>query len=231
MQTQKILIVEDNPEFQTYLRGILGQPEIAIHVSSTAEEARKTFEKHDWDLVLLDLALPDRGGLEVLADLRRHPRNGRVPVLLLTASDNLSSKVAAFSLGADDYILKGVDPLEFRSKVEAKLRNLRAHADRNLVLERGPLHLDLAGQRCKVVSPKGEREVKLTAMEFKLLHFLARSPGRVFTREQILEGVWGTDVHVFDRAVDTHVYALRKKLGAQGALIEAVQNVGYRFHE
>jgi two-component system, OmpR family, alkaline phosphatase synthesis response regulator PhoP len=231
MADQRILVVDDNAEFQTYLKGILQSEDFSISFSSTAGEARATCEKTGFDLILLDLSLPDADGLETIAELRRSVRNREVPVVFLSSNSSLSKKIAAFALGADDYIVKGVDPVEFRSKVEAKLRNLKAMGSKSMSLRRGPIRFDLAAHRAFMTGASGETELGLTSLEFRLLHFLAKNAGRAFTREQILSAVWGDNIHVFDRAVDTHVYSVRKKLGDHFWLIGSVQNVGYRFVE
>lgn len=229
MSEQRVLVIEDNPSFQVFVKEVLRSDEFSLAFSSNGKDARKTCAQTAFDLILLDLSLPDCGGLEVFAELRKDSKNKTTPIVFLTASSTLSNKVAAFALGADDYIVKDVDPLEFRSRVEAKLRNLRKGASSSLSLQRGALKIDLSSHRAYLVQDGIDHDLGLTALEFRLLHFLARNEGKTFSREQILSSVWGGDVHVFDRAVDTHVYLLRKKLADKGELIEAIQNVGYRF--
>src|SRR5262245_29780017 len=147
MPEQHVLVVEDNPSYQTFMRELLRSDDFAVSFTSTLQAARETCEKTAFDLILLDLSLPDGDGLKLFADLRMRPKNKSTPVLFLTANSTLTNKIAAFALGADDYIAKDVEPLEIRSKVEAKLRNLKATATGSLQLMRGSLVMDLASYR------------------------------------------------------------------------------------
>jgi DNA-binding response OmpR family regulator len=231
---QKVLIVDDNAEFRSYLGGVLKSTEFSVTLSENAESAQRACDNEAFDMILLDLSLPDKNGFEFLSELRKKPKHQSTVVVFLSENSNVTSKLAAYSLGADDYIVKGMDPLEFRSKVEAKLRNLRfgvgVGGSGAQLLVRGELRIDLGSYRaCLSAEGAEERDLGLTILELKLLHLLAKNDGKVLSRDQILSAIWGEAVHVFDRVIDTHVYALRKKLGTHSHLIESVQNVGYRF--
>jgi len=225
---QKIMVVEDNRDFQLYLKTILQSPDYSAQFFSNGRDACEAYAKFPFDLILLDLALPDLDGFSVLEKMRES-QPGRVPVIFLTANVELNSKLAAYSMGADDYVVKGVDPLEFRSKVEAKLKNLRETAESSRYFKKKHFKLDLACQRAMLIDGGSENNLGLTSLEFKILYYLAKHEGMAFTRDQILTSVWGPDITVCDRTVDTHIYSLRKKLGPLAWMIESIQSVGYLF--
>jgi two-component system phosphate regulon response regulator PhoB len=150
-----------------------------------------------------------------------------MPIIMLTARADEVDRVVGFELGADDYVTKPFSPRELTLRVGAVLRRKRPQAAISDCLEHGPLRLDAERHRCLV---DGD-EVELTAKEFDLLQHLMMRPGRVMTRERLLDQVWGSDIAVTTRTIDTHLKRLREKLGPAGALIETVRGVGYRFAE
>ncbi|HXZ85349.1 MAG TPA: response regulator transcription factor, partial [Myxococcota bacterium] len=171
---------------------------------------------------VLDLMLPKVDGFEVCRELRRR---GDTPVLMLTARDDDVDAIVGLELGADDYVTKPFSPRELALRVRAVLGRRRVEGPSGGLLRRDPLRVDPERHRCWVK----EDEVILTAKEFQLLVSLMRRPGRVFTRDQLLDEVWGSDITVTSRTIDTHLKRLREKLGVAGPLIETVRGVGYRF--
>jgi DNA-binding response OmpR family regulator len=226
----RILLVDDSPEYEVMVRKALTRPGLAVDVAPTARDALISLLQDPLpQLILLDITLPDRDGLQLYADIQADERLASVPVIFLTGHAELANKLTAFSLGAEDYLVKPVMPLELRARVEARLRKLEVKADHENMIVRGPIRLKLDAQRAEVSQEGVFRELKLTPREFKLLLFLAKNEERVLTRDQILDAVWGTASEVMDRTVDAHVSALRKKLGPAASCIESVLGTGYRF--
>jgi len=177
-------------------------------------------------LVLLDLMLPETDGLEVCRQIRRSERLAGIPVIMLTAKGDESDKVVGLELGADDYVTKPFSVKELVARIHAVLRRpAGGEAARRIVL--GPLVVDLDKFEAAVEGAK----VDLTATEFKILQLLASKPGRVFTRDQILDHLWGDEKAVIDRTVDVHIRNLREKLGPAASLIKNIRGVGYKVEE
>jgi two-component system alkaline phosphatase synthesis response regulator PhoP len=181
------------------------------------------------DLVLVDLMLPGIDGLEVCRRLRSEPRTANIPMIMLTAKSGESDRVVGLELGADDYIVKPFSPRELIARVKAVLRRTAAPstASASSAIRRGALTIDL-GRRD--ASCEGKSLI-LTATEFRLLHFLANRPGRVFSRSELIDAILGNEVAVMDRTIDVHITSLRKKLGKGNEWIETVRGFGYRFKE
>ena len=171
--------------------------------------------------------LPDLPGTEVCRRLRTEDRLAETPVLMLTAKSEEVDRVVGFELGADDYVTKPYSPRELVLRVKAILRRSGAPKEEQAILEHGALRIDRERHRCWV---EGE-PIALTAKEFRLLSSLMNRAGRVMTRESLLDDVWGSDITVTTRTIDTHLKRLREKLGSAGDLIETVRGVGYRFAE
>ncbi|HWN82252.1 MAG TPA: winged helix-turn-helix domain-containing protein, partial [Candidatus Udaeobacter sp.] len=178
------------------------------------------------DLIILDLMLPDMDGTEVLRVLKADDRTRQIPVIFLSARTEEVDRVVGFELGAEDYVGKPFSPRELMLRVRALLRR-RGDGEETGALRAGGLAVDLTSHRVEV---DGEA-VELTATEFRLLAHLMRKPGRVLERDRLLDAVWGQEVYVTPRTVDTHVQRLRQKLGSAGRLIETVRGVGYRFSD
>ena len=179
------------------------------------------------DVVLVDLMLPGLDGLEVCRRLRADRRTAAIPLIMLTAKSGESDRIVGLELGADDYITKPFSIRELTARVRALLRRTTGHHAPPALLRRRDLAIDL--DRREVTC--GGKPVELTATEFRMLHFLASHPGRVFSRGELIDHVLGRDVEVIDRTVDVHVMAVRKKLGKHGVLVETVRGFGYRFRE
>jgi DNA-binding response OmpR family regulator len=225
----RILLVDDEQSIQTLLSYPLRKDGYHVTGAHDGSEALERFDEARFDLVILDLMLPKLDGVEVCRQLRSR---SQVPIIMLTAKGSETDKVAGLEVGADDYITKPFSMREFRSRVKAALRRSRmignTHEEESI--ERGDLNIDF-GRR--LVSLRGE-EVRLTYVEFEILGALARSPGRVLSRETLLEHVWGDSEYRDPRTVDVHIRHLREKLESEPKKPEflfTVRGVGYRFNE
>jgi DNA-binding response OmpR family regulator len=227
--TARILLVDDEQSIQTLLSYPLRKD--GYHVTSALDggEALRRFDEGRFDLVILDVMLPRLGGVEVCRQLRSR---SQVPIIMLTAKGSETDKVAGLEVGADDYITKPFSMREFRSRVKAALRRSRmgAEALEEGAIEHGALTIDFDRRMVTL----GEEEVRVTYVEFEILGALARSPGRVLTRETLLEHVWGDSDYRDPRTVDVHIRHLREKLEKEPKEPEylfTVRGVGYRFRE
>jgi DNA-binding response OmpR family regulator len=225
----RILLVDDEQSIQTLLSYPLRKD--GYHVTSALDgsEALRRFEEGRFDLVILDLMLPQLNGVEVCRQLRSR---SQVPIIMLTAKGSETDKVAGLEVGADDYITKPFSMREFRSRVKAALRRSRmaAGTQDDGAIECGELTIDFDRRLVTL----GEDEVRVTYVEFEILGALARSPGRVLTRETLLEHVWGDSDYRDPRTVDVHIRHLREKLETdpkEPEYLFTVRGVGYRFRE
>ena len=226
MSKDTILVVEDEEDIRQLLVFHLEREGYATLEASDGKTVLALARSREPALMLLDVMLPVMDGFAVCKELERDPKTASIPVIMLTARGEEVDRVLGLELGADDYVVKPFSARELLLRVRAILRRQRSTGDRPS-LARGSIHLDPAGHRTRVA----EREVDLTATEFRLLEDLMRNAGRVRTREQLLNGVWGYQFEGYARTVDTHVRRLRAKLGEAGDLIETVRGVGYRCKE
>jgi len=224
---KRILVVDDEPDILELTRLSLVREGYDVETAATGEEALACLRRGRPDLVVLDLMLPDRPGTDVCRSIRTTPELADVPVIMLTARGDEVDRIVGFELGADDYVTKPFSPRELGLRVKAILRRGIETETSSENLQHHGLALDLSRHRCVF----GDEEVTLTAKEFLLLATLMKRPGRVLTRERLLEEVWGEGIAVTLRTVDTHMKRLREKLGSAGDLIDTVRGVGYRFRE
>src|SRR5262245_49536143 len=224
---QRILVVDDEPDLLELVRFNLSQAGFEVETAETGRQALERLRRSTPDLLILDLMLPDLSGTEVCRHVRSDSSLGEIPIIMLTARADEVDRVVGLEIGADDYVTKPFSPRELTLRVRAVLRRRQPTSAGSPVLERAALRLDPERHRCFVE----ENEIELTAKEFALLHGLMMRPGRVMTREQLLDDVWGTDIAVTTRTIDTHLKRLREKLGPASNLIETVRGVGYRFSE
>ena len=228
MARQRVLVVDDEEDILELVKYNLAKDGFDVDGAATGEEALAAARSKHPDLVVLDLMLPGIDGLEVCRRLKKDPKTESIPVVMLTAKGEETDVVAGLELGADDYVTKPFSPRILSARVRAVLRRRTAAVpDESATLRAGVIAVD---PRRHEVTVKG-KPVALTVTEFRLLHFLARRPGWVFTRYQIVEAARGTDAAVTDRSVDVHVVSLRRKLGDAGDCVETVRGVGYRFRE
>lgn len=220
---EHILIVDDDPDIQQLVRYNLQQAGFETATAATGREALELALKQRPDLIILDLMLPDIGGLEVCRSLRQNENLRRTPVVMLTARGEEIDRVLGFELGADDYVTKPFSPRELVLRVKSILR--RGKDDQAKVLRTGSIQVFPARRQCFV----GKHAVTLTAKEFDLLYELMRAHGDVLARDFLLEHVWGYHSDAVSRTLDTHVRRLREKLGPEAASVETVRGVGYRI--
>jgi two-component system, OmpR family, alkaline phosphatase synthesis response regulator PhoP len=228
MARHRILVVDDEEDILKLVQYNLAKEGYEVAGVATGEEAVKAARNRPPDLLLLDLMLPGLDGLSVIRALKAEPATARIPVVVLSARGEESDIVVGLELGAEDYITKPFSPKVLVARVRAILRR-RADAPQadDAVVK---LH-DLVINPGRHEALLKDKALDLTTTEFRMLHFLARKPGWVFTRNQIIDAVRGTEAMITDRAVDVQVVGLRRKLGSAGRHIETVRGVGYRFAE
>lgn len=217
-----ILVVDDEKPIRSLLRLYLTEAGYTVVEAADGLAALEQVRQGGVDLVLLDLMLPEIDGLDVCRRLR--DSNGAIPIIMLTARDDEASRVAGLEIGADDYVTKPFSPREVVARVRAVLRRIELVDDPGAPITAGRLVLEPASRRCTI---DGE-EVELTRLEFDLVAELAAHPRIVYTRERLLERVWGYQNPVGGKTVDVHVANLRKKLGGWGGIV-AVRGVGYKL--
>ena len=220
----RILVVEDEPDIALGLQLDLRDEGYEVEVSGDGEDASRRAREETWDLILLDVMLPSKDGFEVCRDLRR--ARIRTPVIMLTAKAQEAEKVMGLDMGADDYVTKPFSPRELRARIRALLR--RTVAEDEPVSRFGDCEVDFSRAELRRA---GER-VDLTAIELKMLQLFLNSQGRIMTRAHVIDEVWGRDVFVTDRVVDTHIVKLRRKIEpdpAEPTHIVSVRGIGYRF--
>jgi len=221
-----IAALDDEADILELLRVNLQKAGFRFEGFQDAEALYRFLQKDKPDLILLDLMLPDIDGLDVCRYLRKNEGLSQIPVIMLTARGEESDKVLGLGLGADDYVTKPFSVKELVARVQAVLRR-REQRETARQISVGHLVIDLDKHE---VTRDGER-IDLTATEFKILQLLASRRGRVFTRDQILDYLWGHEKAVVDRTVDVHIRNLREKLGPAAELIKNVRGVGYKVEE
>jgi len=226
-----ILVVEDDPDIRELLVYTLGKEGYEMLQAPSGEAGLKAVQEKKPDLVLLDVMLPGIDGLEVLRRIKAEHSSRATPVILASAKGEESDVVAGLELGADDYVTKPFSPRVLVARVRTALRRAEkpeaGMAEPADIVEQGGFRLDSSRHELRVDGAP----VELSATEFAILERLARSPGRVFTRSQIIDGVHGRDYPVTDRSVDVQVLSIRKKLGGRADLVETIRGVGYRFRD
>jgi DNA-binding response OmpR family regulator len=229
LKRENIFVVEDENDILDVIEYNLTREGFRVQTSRDGEQGLRGIREATPDLVVLDLMLPSIDGIEVCRRLKNDPRTRTTPVLMLSAKGEESDIVLGLGVGADDYLTKPFSPRELVARIRA-------------VLRRGPLLEDLGGHervvRGGLVIDAGRHEVSVdgelvpfTATEFRLLHYMLSHPGRVFTREQLINRVIGEDAIIIDRNVDVHVRSVRKKIGPYRDLIETIRGVGYRTRD
>ncbi len=225
----QILIVEDEEDIRELVRYNLERENFGVGEAASGEAGLKAVAQKKPDLILLDLMLPGKDGLQICRELKKNDTTCDIPVVMMTARGEESDVITGLELGAEDYIVKPFSPKVLVARVKAVLRRKAAVPvpDTEDVLRICELVIH-PGRHSVTV---GGKPVDLTATEFGLLHFLARRPGWVFTRYQIVDAVHGEDYPVTERSVDVQVVGLRKKLKKAGDCIETVRGIGYRFRD
>ena len=223
-----VLVVEDDPDIVELVQYNLEREGFSVLTAEDGEKGLKEAVSRKPAIILLDLMLPGMGGLEVCKQLKSRNDTDEIPIVMMTAKGEESDVVLGLELGADDYVKKPFSPKELVARVRAVLRRGGlAHPEEARRIETGPVAIDHDRHEIKI---RG-KSVGLTLAEYRLFSTLASQPGRVFTREQLLEQITGGESVVIERNVDVHVRSIRKKLKKDGDLIETVRGVGYKFRE
>lgn len=223
--------MDDEEDLLSLLEYNLEQEGFEVVLARDGVEAIEQTRKHEPDLIILDVMMPKMNGIEVCERLRKDAHLRTIPIMMLTARTEEEDKVEGLDVGADIYLGKPVSVSVIVSQTEALLRSARRHADPPDQIQVHNLRIDR--DRYLVYQKNGEEgeenELRMPRKEFELLYFLASHPGKVFSRQEILDEVWGPDVYVVDRTVDVHVRKIRQKIGSE--YIETVKGVGYRMKE
>ena len=219
----KILLVDDEPDIVEFLGYNLKKEGYTILTANNGKDAVEIAKKEIPHLIILDVMMPDMDGIETCRELREQKNLQDVLIAFLTARSEDYTQIAGFEVGADDYITKPIKPRVFISRVKALLRRLQTNNVSESVIEFGNIRID----KEKHVVYKGDLEIALPKKEFKLFSLLSSKPGKVFTREFILDTVWGDEVVVGDRTIDVHIRKLREKI--RDDYFKTIKGVGYKF--
>jgi two-component system, OmpR family, phosphate regulon response regulator PhoB len=224
----KIMVIEDEEPLALLLRYNLESEGYEVETVSRGDDAELRLAEQVPDLILLDWMLPGLSGIELCRRLRLRPETERLPVIMLTARGEEAERVRGLSTGADDYVVKPFSVLELMARVKAMLRRSNPHSVASM-LRAGDIEMDRDAHRAH----RNGRELKLGPTEYRLLEFFLQAPGRVFSREQLLDSVWGRDIYVDERTVDVHVGRLRKAInrGRERDPIRTVRGAGYSLDD
>tara|TARA_B100001027_G_scaffold173368_1_gene124678 strand:- start:185 stop:871 length:687 start_codon:yes stop_codon:yes gene_type:complete len=222
---QKIYIVEDEPDIRETLIYNFSNEGFKVFTAPDGEEALSNIKKVLPDVLILDIMLPGISGLDVCKSIRADDDIKDMSIIMLTAKGEEIDRVIGFELGADDYVTKPFSVRELILRVKVLLKKQHESSAANKLVTFGPIRIDLDAHELKI----NDKEIVLTALEFKLLQHLVKRKGRVQTREQLLGDVWGYSAEVTTRTVDTHIKRLREKLGNTSDYIQTIRGVGYRF--
>lgn len=221
----KVLLVEDTKETKRLVEQSIGAF-VELMWCENVASAWAAFAEESYDLVILDIELPDGDGVSLCNEfLASNPSQS---IFFLTASGGLGDKVLGFSAGAEDYVTKPFEPLEFRARVEARLRKNAAKENETGFFKWDTIRIDTRRQTVEVFSDDWQKK-DVTTLEFRILVLFAERPGEVLSRDFILDQIWGKEVHVYSRSVDTHVSKLRRKLDEKSDLIVSIHGSGYKF--
>lgn len=227
----KVLIVEDEEDIAELVEFAFKQDKWQAAILNRGKDAIEKALAFMPDLFILDLMLPDVSGHDICRAIRGHPRLKQIPVIMLTAKGEEVDRVIGFEIGADDYVTKPFSPRELVLRARAIVKRASPIQNKEVVQGKpetfGTLYFDPE----KYETTVGGKKVQLTAIEFKLVQYFLKNKGRVATRDQLLDKVWGYDVAITTRTVDTHVKRLREKLGKAGDYIETIRGLGYKFRE
>jgi two-component system alkaline phosphatase synthesis response regulator PhoP len=224
---KKVLIIEDEKDIQDLLQLYLKREGYDVHIAKDGEAGLRKASEERYDLVLLDLMLPQVDGLEICRNLRSRPQASQIPIIMITAKAEEADRIVGLEMGADDYITKPFSPREVVARVKALFRRLEKPKAKEVQYEYGGIALDLSKHE---VSYKGKAH-SLTAKEFKLLeHFLANK-GRVLSRDMLLNEIWGYDYFGTTRTVDVHIARLRQKFPVLNKSLTSLKGLGYKLQE
>lgn len=228
---KKILVVDDEKDIVDILKyNLEKEHEFDVLTAYNGKEALSLVENNP-DLILLDIMMPELNGFDVCKQLKQNPASSKIPVIFLTAKENEIDEILGLELGADDYIHKPLSPRKVIARVKSVIRRSNVEIERNTkiddVIKFKNLEVDSITHSVKI----NKKEIFFPKKEFQLLHFLIANRGRVFSRESLLNQIWGENIYVVDRTVDVHVAKVREKLGEYNDYIETIKGLGYRFKE
>ncbi|MBI5916537.1 MAG: response regulator transcription factor [Bacteroidetes bacterium] len=226
MEDKKILVVDDEPDILEILSYNLKKEGYNVITANNGEEGLKIAEQELPDLIILDIMMPQMDGVEMCRQLRNRREFDGTLIAFLTAREEDYSQIAALDVGGDDYITKPIKPRVLMSRVKALMRRA-GKIDEEATNAHQTAVGDIIVDRERIVVMRGEEEIDLAKKEFELLNLLVSKPGKVFTRDEIFNKVWGTDVIVGNRTIDVHIRKLREKLGDD--YIKTIKGIGYRF--
>jgi len=221
----KILLVDDEPDILEFLGYNLEREGYKVLKAKNGQVALKLLKQHRPHLVILDVMMPVMDGMETCLEIRKNPELTDTLIAFLTARGEDYSQIAGFEAGADDYITKPIKPKVFVSRIQALLRRLKEVSENTSIITLKGFTID----KSRYLIIKEDQEITLVRMEFELLLFLVSQQGKVVSRDQIFENVWGDDVVVGDRTIDVHIRRIREKLGINS--IKTVKGIGYKFWE
>jgi two-component system, OmpR family, alkaline phosphatase synthesis response regulator PhoP len=225
---EKILVVDDEKDILELIEYNLTKNGYRVKTVTSGEDALELIKENDYDLIILDLMLPGVDGFDICKIIKADKQKFNIPIIMVTAKADEADKVAGLEIGADHYVTKPFSPRELLAIVKATLRRKPVkHEEEKIIIERGDLKIHVGRHE---VTLKGV-QVELTHLEFRILLALAKKPGWVMTRYQIVDAARGEEISVTDRSVDVHIVSLRKKLGKATDYIETVRGVGYKFKE
>ena len=221
--SQKILVVDDEPDILDLLKYNLSKEGFDVKTALNGKKGVEVAKEFKPDLILLDIMMPNQDGVETCRQMRELPELGSSHIIFLTARSEEYSEVAAFDAGADDYIIKPIKPRALLSRINAFFRRDSKKKKDDHQITAGEVVIDRTSYTVKV----GDNTVNLPKKEFELLYYLAQNPGKVLSRDDLLQNIWGTDVYVLARTVDVHIRKVREKIG--DGYITTVKGVGYKF--
>jgi two-component system alkaline phosphatase synthesis response regulator PhoP len=224
---KKILVIEDDTDIIELLKHYLEKENFVLKDSSDGFSGLTKAKSENFDLIILDIMLPEMDGLEVCKELRSDQKTSSIPVIMLTAKTEETDKIVGLELGADDYITKPFSPKELVARVKALLRRVERKPEKEKVYHYGNLTLDLSKHEVIL----NNKLIELSSKEFDLLECLLRSKGRVLSRDYLMDEVWGYDYYGGMRTVDVHIRRLREKIPLLAEAIQTVKNLGYKLKE
>jgi DNA-binding response OmpR family regulator len=225
--SKKILIIEDDKDIVELLQHYLEKEIFVLKDASDGFSGLEKVKSENFDLIILDIMLPEMSGLDVCKELRGDPKTVSIPIIMLTAKSEETDKIVGLELGADDYVTKPFSPKELVARIKALLRRVERKPEKEQIYHHGKLTLDLSKHEVIL----DNKPIELTSKEFDLLECLLRSKGRVLSRDYLMNQVWGYDYYGGMRTVDVHIRRLREKIPELSSAIQTVKNLGYKLKE
>lgn len=229
---EKILFIEDDSESLFAVQKAL-ENDYEVISCTTLKEAKEQADRQEFNMILLDVSLPDGDGFQFLAHLKNIKKHQEIPSLFISGKSSISDQIVGYTLGAEDYIVKPIHPSVLKAKIASKFKAIERRSETNEIVSVGNLRVHTARQKAWISQEGTQKDLDLTPLEFKILRQLASHVNHVYSRDKLLELIWPEKINVVDRTVDTHMSHVRKKLRTAKSShnIESVHGVGYRFTE